>query len=127
MVSTALRERSSAGASESDEPAPQPATEQATTEAFERPPAPLAMRRLTPRRLADFHRNPPSLVDKSFLCSLPDTADNAADNSSGPTEPHHDDLFFQVVGYMKRPKYVMCVLFEGRIKPNQQKVNETME
>jgi hypothetical protein len=85
------------------------------------------LRSLTPRQLANFRRNPPSLVDKSLLCRLPDTADNATDDSRGPTEPPHDDLFFQLVGYLTRPKYVMCVIFEGSNTPNQLTVKGTME
>ncbi len=133
MVSTTLgkRKRSSTSASapDPDEPALPPATEQATTNVFERPAAPLAVRRLMPEQLAAFRRDPPSLVNKSFLCHLPGaTDDDAGDGGSGPSAEQRDnELFFGVVGYMTWPNYVMCVLFEGSSTPNQLTVKGTME
>jgi hypothetical protein len=134
VISTALGKRkrsstTSAGAPEPDEPALPPATEQATTDVFERSRAPLAKRRLTLGQLAAFRRDPPSLVNKSFLCHLPGAADGGpGDGGSGPSAEQRDnELFFEVVGYMTRPSYVMCVLFEGSNTPNQLTVKGTME
>ncbi len=87
------------------------------------------MRRLMPEQLAAFRRDPPSLVNKSFLCHLPGaTDDDAGDGGSGPSAEQRDnELFFGVVGYMTWPNYVMCVLFEGSSTPNQLTVKGTME
>jgi hypothetical protein len=133
VVSTALRKRkrcsTSASAPEPDELALPPATEQATTDVFERPSAPLAKRRLTLGQLAAFRRNPPSLVNNAFLCHLPGAADDDAGDGGrrSTAEQRDNELFFEVVGYMTRPNYVMCVLFEGSSMPNQLTVKGTME